>query len=284
MSGEWCLIVATIGRTTEVFRLFATLPADPRVHIVVIDQNTDGRLDNLQDNFPHHRITHRRVAPEGVARARNHGLACVGDADFVAFPDDDCIYLPETLAVAEAEFALHPEYDALISGWSEIAAPINPADVRSPVVFNTVTKLGATNDTPTYNLFFRAAAIQRAGAFDTDLGLGAKTPWQSGEDTDFLLRAAGLHGTAGRTPAVWVQHPANPKRWPAGRAFAYGRGRTQLLRKHGFPLRTNLAMALHPLVMFVLPSEHGRRVRWDSFRGRIRELLIPYRPDRPAGP
>lgn len=284
MSSEWCLIIATIGRTSEVARLLQSIPTDEAVHIVVIDQNTDGRLDPIVEGFrcsSRHRLTHRHVVAEGVAAARNHGLSEVADATYVAFPDDDCVYLYGTLDSAQTAFADHPEYDALISGWSEIGAHITD----SPTLpFTTVSKLGALNDTPTYNLFFRADAVRRAGRFDTDMGLGAQTPWQSGEDTDFLLRAAGLHGRAGRTESVWVQHPANPTRWPAGRAYAYGRGRTQLIRKHGFPARVNIAMALHPALLMFRPSEPSRQARWDSFRGRLRELLAPYRPDKNVHP
>ena len=277
MPSEWCLIIATVGRVQEVARLLKSIPAHPWVHVVVVDQNSDGRLDDVVSSFDQLRITHVHIKPEGVADARNRGLDHVGNAAFVAFPDDDCIYFPDTLDTATAKFASNPDYDALICGWSEIGTPLG---AEQQCTFRPVTKLGALNDTPTYNLFFRAKAIQRAGSFDTNLGLGAKTPWQSGEDTDFLLRAAAIHGRAARTESVWVQHPANPIRWPAGRAFAYGRGRTQLLRKHQFPVRVTVGMALHPLLLMMRPSETSRQVRWDSFRGRTREFLLPYRPSK----
>ena len=98
-----CLIVATIGRVELLERLFISLSDQQHssFRVVVVDQNGDGRLDDLVARYGNAcHIEHLKVPAVGVSAARNVGLTRLADAELVAFPDDDCFYDPLTLANA----------------------------------------------------------------------------------------------------------------------------------------------------------------------------------------
>jgi hypothetical protein len=57
-----------------------------------------------------------------------------------------------------------------------------------------------------YTIFARAAVFAAAGPFDEALGVGAGTPWGSGEAADFLLSAIEARQTVVYTPEIYV-HP-----------------------------------------------------------------------------
>lgn len=279
---RWCLIVATRGRTHEVGELLKSLAglAGDTPRIVLVDQNADGRLDGTVAAWAGRlRLEHLVVPPRGVSQARNAGIAQLRDEPFVAFPDDDCRYLPDTLIQAEAAFAALPTAEALISSWHGLDEPPPPPPAKAdPVLRGRITSL---RQSPTYTLFFRRTAIARAQSFDETMGPGGGTPWLCGEDADFLLRAGGLDGRAGYAPLVRVSHPRVESAGDAAKAYGYGRGRMRVLRKHGFPWWFELASIVHPLVGCLGAGAAMRRFRWHLARGRLHEWLHPHRLPHP---
>ena len=94
------LILATVGRTKELDRLFNSLAAQTFLNfeVIVVDQNPDNRL------VPHIEracslgivVKHVRHNPPNLAAARNAGIA-VATGEWLGFPDDDCWYDPRVL-------------------------------------------------------------------------------------------------------------------------------------------------------------------------------------------
>lgn len=276
---RWCLIVATYGRALEVDILLNSLARlhSENLRIILVDQNTDGRLEAIVATWAGRlQINHLITLPRGVSHARNIGLAHLGDAEFVAFPDDDCRYEPDTLVEAERAFAADANAQVLISNWYGIDTPRPPAPAKNHP--RQTGQIGALRQSPTYTLFFRRSAVDLAGGFDESLGPGGGTPWLCGEDADYLLRAGALANHCRRAPAVLVSHPQVEFTGHAGKAHGYGRGRMRVLRKHSFPLWFQLASIIQPLLQSVLSSGHARRFRWHLFRGRLHEFIAPYRP------
>jgi glycosyltransferase involved in cell wall biosynthesis len=226
------LILATLGRSEELHRLFASLDdATSDYECIVVDQNADDRLQPVLAAWEG-RVPLRCIkSTPGLSRARNAGLE-VATGDFLAFPDDDCWYSPGLLRRVLSFFTLNLEYGLLSVG-------VRDAD-EVPSGNRWVTD---SCDLGTINLFRTSVGmalfVRREGAakslrFDESLGVGAGTPFASGEDTDYVFRAlaAGIRGRFDRRLTIY--HPrrdmlsggAN-----AVRAYSYGCGMGRVIRK-----------------------------------------------------
>jgi GT2 family glycosyltransferase len=87
------------------------------------------------------------------------------------------------------------------------------------------------------SIFLRRETFDRIGNFDESLGLGCNTAFQSGEETDVLLRAISSGYKLYFDPALKVlhPHPLSPNdAGSAGRAWSYGLGMGRVLRMHGY--------------------------------------------------
>jgi GT2 family glycosyltransferase len=271
-----CLIVATIGRVELLERLFISLSDQQHssFRVVVVDQNGDGRLDDLVARYGNAcHIEHLKVPAVGVSAARNVGLTRLADAELVAFPDDDCFYDPLTLANAVAVFTAHPEVGAVMGSLhlpEENNRAVGVADGRTGAV---VTRNGLLRFSNTFTLFFRRSVVQGVGDFDVSFGPGTGSPWLCGEDTDYLIRAYDLGALVVRAAQIHLYHPAVDGTGPgyAVKAFGYGRGRMRLLRKHRFPIWMQVMNLLFPLVTAIVSRPAVRRFRWYLFKGRLHE-------------
>lgn len=232
------LVVCTVDRFDQLERLFRSL-AEQRhrdFEVILVDQNLDDRLHGLIDHFsPVFTIRHLS-SPKGLSRARNNGMA-VAQGDYVCFPDDDCWYEADTLAAAAALFAAHPEL-AIVTGRTLDAdglASVSPTgDTRRRLTRWNYLKCGNSN-----GIFVRRAALADIGGFDEDLGVGSESPFQSGEEADFLLRALAAGKRAMFFPELIVHHDQVTSEYgprQVERARKYGRGFGALMRKQAFPL------------------------------------------------
>ena len=225
----------TLGRTDTLTRLLDSLAAqtERRFELIVVDQNPPGVLEPLLAGYAD-RVSLRRLrSAPGLSRARNVGLAACR-APLVAFPDDDCWWPPDLAARLVALFESHPHID-LITGRTQDAAGADSLGLflaaDAPIARANVWRIGNSN-----GLFVRTALARRISGFDERLGVGAPTPFKSGEETDFVLRAL-AHGARGlyRRDLI-VHHDQAPQSGADGleRAQGYARGFGRVLRLHGF--------------------------------------------------
>lgn len=94
------LVVATLGRTVELEKLFRSLSAQDRLdfEVILVDQNPDKRLQDLTENgWPFEVNWIRKPDIRGLSRARNIGWR-VARGELIIFPDDDCWYPPWLLS------------------------------------------------------------------------------------------------------------------------------------------------------------------------------------------
>ncbi len=183
------LILASLGRTEELPRFFASLEASGGgdCECVVVDQNPDDRLLPILAAWKNRiAITHLRSAP-GLSHARNVGLAAA-TGDVLGFPDDDCRYSPYLLDGVKSFFAGNPKYALLSVGVrDETGTPSGNRWVRERCDLATAnlfrTSVGMA-------LFIRRDRVRGVFEFDESLGVGAGTPFASGEDTDYCFPAA----------------------------------------------------------------------------------------------
>src|SRR4051794_3826585 len=113
---RFSLITATLDRSEELSALLSSLSAQTNAdfELIVVDQNDDDRLLPVLAGFPALKIQHLRCPVRALSLARNQGLQSA-TGQIVAFPDDDCLYKPETLAIVDSCFATDPAL-ALLSG------------------------------------------------------------------------------------------------------------------------------------------------------------------------
>jgi glycosyltransferase involved in cell wall biosynthesis len=230
------LVMSTKDRTTEVVRFLESLDrqTERSFELIVSDQNDDDRLTPLLAPFGG-RFSIRTVRSSGgISRGRNAGLPLVRGR-IVAFPDDDCWYPPDLLASVQNLFGEQPGWD-VISGRSVDEAMRDSQgrwlDRLTVADRSNVLRMGIS-----YTIFARTEAVIAAGPFDETLGVGAGTPWGSGEETDFLLRAITAGRTVIYTPQFHVHHAekvVDYSRRARDRQFAYSRGLGRVLGKHHF--------------------------------------------------
>jgi glycosyltransferase involved in cell wall biosynthesis len=270
---RFSLIVATIGRTVELGRLFESLAKQSHrdFDVIVVDQNSDDRLlpfiKGYENSFP---IVRVRSDP-GVSRARNEGLQ-YAMGDVVTFPDDDCWYPPDTLEKVAEHLGKTPQWDGILG---------QCMDERGTAVLIWRQKAGQVTRILSWRrgvltCFLRQAAAKRVGGFDETLGPGAGTPWGGGEDSDFILRALQIGARVQYDPSLVICHLQMFPTFDSDaflKRSRYSMGDGRLLRKHPMPLWWELLFFAVPLARMAWSLARGRgnaiRFHWITFAGRV---------------
>ncbi len=262
------LVVATVGRVDELEVLLASL--ERQTHraftVRVVDQNEDDRLRPVLASHPGLDLAHLR-SPPGLSRARNAALGGL-TADLVAFPDDDCVYADDLLERVAQRFESRADLDGL-TGRAESSEGLSSASWKAdPAV---LTRDNIWNRAISFTIFLRRDVVSRVGRFDQALGLGSGTPWHSGEEIDYLVRALATGAHLEYDPSLVVTH--RPGVDDASIGLRDGASIGFLLRKHGYPPRAVARMLVRPVggVAVSLARRDRGRARYHAatFRGRI---------------
>lgn len=252
------LVAGSVGRTDDVLRLLASL--DRQTHrnfrLVLVEQVDPTGTQRVLSQFPNVNAV-VLTSDRGLSRARNRGLAnCTGDV--IGFPDDDCWYEPNTLAVVADRFARDPGIDMLCG---RIQTPTGAPYVKTPHTPTRLDRINVWRIGLSAASFFRSSAVALIGNFDPDLGVGSGTAYQSGEETDFFLRAidSGLRGEF--DPTLVINHPAMEAAGKGmsrevGRSLGLGMG--LVLRRHSYPWTLALRWSLRPLVGASIATATGK--------------------------
>jgi len=227
------MIVATLNRVDELERLLDSLDSQTYkdFEVIVVDQNPDDRLRPVLERHPGLSIQYLRSA-RGVSRARNVGLP-VAKGEIIAFPDDDCWYPPQLLADVRAWFDAHPQYGALFATLRDAdGSPVGP---KWPDRTITVDRKNVFSIGLSANAFLPRTVTDAIGLFNENIGVGASTPYQAGEDLDYCLRPLAVGYQMIFEPALTVHHPRfhNPERLRRT-TYGYALGGAYALRVHGF--------------------------------------------------
>ena len=270
------LVMATLGRTTELREYFQSLNAQSyrQFEVIVVDQNDDDRLapilDEFRAAFP---IRYVRSSVRNLSHARNQALPLV-TGDIVGFPDDDCLYWGEILQQVVAHFEANPAL-GLVSGpaispeggfgsgrWTQHSGPLTLSNVWTTI--------------SSFTFFIRRAAIDAIGGYDEGLGIGSR--YGSGEETDYAIRVlragfAGYYDTSLR-----VTHPDKRLTTVAAqRAYEYGLGMGRVLRKHRMKASISAPYFIRPFGGMLVSLLRARRLHvtyyWRSLRGRLAGFL-----------
>ena len=266
------LVVATVGRTGELQTLLEGFRAQPfqDFEVIIVDQNDDDRLLPLVlhfgASFP---VVHLRSSVRNVSHARNLGLFAAS-GQVVGFPDDDCLFRPDTMQRV-AEYLTRIPTHALLSG--NYSSPegklingrwtMHSCEIDDRTVWTTVQAS---------SLWVRTPIAQEVGGFDPEIGPG--TQWGSGEEPDFVIRIARRGYRCFYDVTLGILHPDKSlSPVAASRAFVYGAGMGRVLRKHSIALPIVLPYFYRP-IGGVLLNLLRRRMQfasyyWGTFRGRL---------------
>ncbi len=271
---KFSLIVATVGRTAQLARLLESIGAQiwRDFELIVVDQNEDDRLAPLlapyRDRFE---MKHLRSA-RGLSRARNVGLAQV-DGGVIAFPDDDCWYAADILARTAEYLDANPSVAGLTG---RIKDGRGNARGRWARHAGAVTKLGLFNRINSITFFVRHEAVERIGGFDETLGLGAPTPWQGGEEYDYVVRMLEAGFTINYDPGLVIFHDEfpSPDESAVTRAHRMCLGTGRFLNKHRYPAWYlsywfGGSVGLAALALITGKPSHAK-YHWVSAIGKIR--------------
>lgn len=273
------LVVCTVGRIDPLVRLFSSLiqQTSEDFEIVLVDQNPPGTLDATLEQYAEPLKILHVTSPRGLSRARNAGLRRA-NGSLVCFPDDDCWYAPGLIEEVIRRFAREPRIDIIMArtvdahGVDSLGLYLSDT---SPIDRRNVWFAGNSN-----GIFLRAETAQRIGGFDESLGVGAESPFRSGEETDYVLRALALGAQCRFYHDVTVFHDQAPERSSAAisraRAYAPGFGRVLRLHYDAFyfaeRLARTLARAALSAVTLDLGTAHYKLV-WGI--GTIKGYLSP---------
>jgi glycosyltransferase involved in cell wall biosynthesis len=250
------LIVSTLGRTTQLERLLASLVTQDyrNFETIIVDQNADDRLAPILDAYREKLKVVATRSERGISCGRNAGLAIARGA-IVAFPDDDCWYPPGVLARVSAAFESAPSLD-LLSGRTVDAAFVESLGVylkrAEPICRANIWRIGNSN-----TIFARARVGLR---FDESLGVGSRTQFQSGEETDFLLRLLETGASMQFDPTLLIHHDQVDLRCGQDgvrRARQYAPGQGRVLRLHRYGPHGAFWVVFRPMARAVIAAISG---------------------------
>lgn len=269
------LILATVGRTSELDRLFDSFAAQTfkNFEVVVVDQNTDDRLLAYLDRARRLglAIKHVRHRPPNLSVARNVGIEAA-EGEWVGFPDDDCWYEDTLLERLEPRFRCTDPLSGAAVQWAEEGVP--------PMPMRTLTweRARLFRDIPvsSLQLFFHRKLFERIGGFDSRFGVGLF--FGAGEETDFVLRALRAGAVLTYEPEAKAHHaiktlPRTPQALLAEHYRARGAG--AIWAKHRLPAWVILRGLTAPLLRPMLKGAFGSELKlgYAIAKGRLDGLL-----------
>jgi len=271
------LITCTIGRPEPLSRLLSSLmvQTDRAFELIVVDQSRDQQIAKQLADTPLPHIRHLR-SERGLSRGRNIGLQHAR-GEIIGFPDDDCWYHQDVIDHVHRLFQW-PDLTVLTgrtvdgSGVDSVSAHRSESGV---VNRHNVFESGNSN-----TLFARTSVARDVGGFDERLGVGAPTPFQSGEETDFLLRCIKANHQPRFIRDFVVHHDqtdtSNAKQMLRYRSYSSGYGR--ILRQHGYGtgyMGTRVGRAaLRAALCLARGDSSGARQRYHWIRGTLRGFLM----------
>lgn len=258
---KFSLIVATKNRVDELRSLFESLSNQEHqdFEVILVDQNLDGRLNTIVDAYKGQlQIDHIIQKKPGLSRARNVGRRRI-NGDVVCFPDDDSVYPPEILAQVKRHLKRNQQLDGVVASIRAIdddgyAFATCGGTGKSATIDHQL----AYNVGVSHSMFFRAPVVRNLD-FDELMGVGAGTPWGSGEDTDYLFRVLDHGYRVDYEAELFVRHP-RPLEDPSlrrrlKRGFSYGRGNGFFLAKHRQPIGLFTPQPIgHPFLRLAISS------------------------------
>lgn len=272
---EFSLVISTLGAAEGLRQALESILSQSysSVEVIVVDQNHGEHVRRITDLF-HDTKKVRHIRSEiGLSKGRNAGLL-VAQGRIVGFPDDDCQYPPTLLAEVKAQFSKYPDASGVCVRCCDQEGRDGAG--RSDRTSGLITKSNVWKRAVSIGTFLKFDAVKQVGQFDEYIGLGSSTPYQSGEETDLVLKIITAGGNIYYDPSINVIHHryvSNISKHTIERAYAYGLGKGLLLRRYNYPTHEVALHFARPVVGASLALISGNlslaRLRYARARGRL---------------
>lgn len=267
------LVVATLNRFEELEKLFESLVHQTidlkKFELVVVDQNDNDLILPLIEKYSTVLLIHYiKISRKSSTFSRNIGIRAA-KGEYIAFPDDDCVYYEDTLEVAVAEIK-KCHYPDMIIG------KLFNRDTREYIFKKTSSKIQKINYCNFYNVVSAVTIFMKKSdiIFDEQFGIGER--YYAHEDGDLIL----MHLKEGKkviySPSIDIYHPPyNNQNMSNEKSYKYGYGVGAVCRKYrSLPLIYLLVKILSYQIIVMFKSiitfnkkEFSRR--FQSFRGGV---------------
>lgn len=270
------LVVASCGRSDLLLHCLQSLPADerPNVRIIVVDQNDTPFLTaDLAALAAEMDLQHVRVPFRNASRARNHGAALASTA-WLSFPDDDCRFLHDTLAIARQQIT-RAHLD-LLSGQvvDHTGQPhiINWLPHETELLPDGYERCFAES-----TFFIRKQVFDSVQGFDPIFGPGTQFPSNEGGDLLCRLWRSGTQLRSLYTPTLRYYHPDkdtgnSPQVHARIESFAFGEGAFTLRHYTVLP-KAKISLRLARVLAGLLLGRDNPLRRIVYLRGFLRGAL-----------
>lgn len=275
---KFSLIMATLGRYTEPLSFLNSLTHQDysNFEVIVVDQNGDNKLkDGIEDlgniNYP---VRFLNVDPKGLSYARNKAIE-IASGDILAFPDDDCEYLPNTLSSVYLHFKNDPSLD-VVKG--KIVDRKGNDSLKKWSALPFALKR--------YKVFFTASSVTMfikngSSLIKFDEQLGAGSIFGSCEDVDLIYRLLESDKKIWYFPNVQIYHPSeNIQALDKRKIWNYGRGFGAYTRKHltlsNFFIFSALFFyhMIKGIVAILMCNMQNAKKRWWYLNARIQGFIM----------
>lgn len=236
-----------------------------QIQLIFIDQGNNKIVFNQLN--PQIKFVYLQHKPCSLSVARNYGLKYI-KGKFIAFPDDDCWYEPDTLKKVLEAFS-EGHIGVIAKGTDEKGILTNdfPLERQYITLYN---HCGAIS----YTMFFKYIPSLK---FDENIGIGSPFKLSSGEETDYLMQVIYKNGAnIIFDPSIIVHHPNfNSCNFKDNfvKQYEYARGWGYILKKHHYPFSVKCKSFIRPLcgILFGVLTFNFARMKHSSYLliGRI---------------
>lgn len=201
---KFSLIMATYGREKEVGEFLSKLKINDypkeKIEVIIVDQNDKINLKPIIKKYENDfKITYIKSNVKGLARNRNIGLS-KATGDIIAFPDDDCEYISDTLI--KVNNYLNTSDSNIVMGRIIERDGSDSLRIWKKENFE-VNKSNFYTSCSSVTMFFKKENTSLL--FNENLGAGAK--FGSCEDSDILYRNLKANNKVLYKSDIKIYHP-----------------------------------------------------------------------------
>ena len=269
---KFSLVLATYGRYDEIEDFFVSIVNSDynlkEVEIIVVDQNDKISLDDIIKKYSKTlNIKHIKSDIKGLSKNRNIGIE-IASGKYIAFPDDDCKYMKDTLKKVESYFESNKDIygvmgriidekgDDCIRKWPNKELEINKG--------NFYTKLSSIT------LFKRNN--QEKQYFNEMLGVGA--PYGSNEDANMIYKNLKSGKKIKYFPDIVLFHPKPPEKIDIDKVYNYGLGFGALCKEN---LDSNMIILFIKVICYHILKLIISVIKFNKYEIKLRYRYIKSR-------